>query len=286
MNLIKIVLAFLLAGVFAGCGGEPPPGASHDAAMADATPVVDVSTPVDNGTDRDVVPTGDQPGACRERIDRVGRFTCNNGVEVCIPDVQGGEHLMCTGAAMCQPNDVNPTCAGAQSCACTGTLSTYQMQLICNGNSACESTVRQMIPNLTCSPGHNRCSVNLPDGVEYAPFFDQEGGRETLRNILTRYHWYFFEGGMTMDDPRTINTGTKDIYTPSGLVQLCLWTETGCLECVGNTCYSRRSTALRSVSDSFEIRFAHQCRFEVLRFSPGSDEPTFRAEFVAVPCQP
>lgn len=274
MNTINKILALVSLGVFMGCGGEPPPGVPSDV-VADAGTTSDSSAPADSGPGRDAVtPPSDRPGPG------------DAAVEVCSPTIRNGERFMCVGAAMCRPNDLNPTCEGALGCTCDGAVTPYETQLICNGNSACEGAVRQMIPNLTCSPGHNRCSVNLPDGVEYAPFFDQDGSREVLFNILTRYHWYRFEGGMAVGDPRIINTGTSYVYTPSGLVQLCLWAETGCLECVGNTCYSRRSMALRTISDSFEIRFVHQCRFEVLRFSPGSDEPTFRAEVVAVPCQP
>lgn len=272
LKILGLVLAFL--GVFAGCGGEPPPPTSNDAL-------------VDSGTGRDVAPTGDRPGGCVERIDRVGRFTCNNGVEVCMPDVRGSEYFMCVGATMCQPNEINPTCAGALDCTCAEVYLPSTVERTCNNDRACEDAVRQMLPQLACSPGHNRCSVNLPDGMEYAPFFDQDDGRQTFFRIMLDYQWYLTVEGVpgTVGLGRTMTSrGGPTAFMLSGLARINWSPETGILECTGTTCYSRRSSALRRILPSYEMRFVDRCEFELLEFEGDTSEPVHRSRYIASPC--
>lgn len=283
MNQPKIVLAFLLAGVFAGCGGEPPPPTSNDAAVADATPIVDASVPTDANTPvNDAPPSSDRPGACMTRFDDVGRhFICINGVEACRPSISSDDRrVTCEDQNLCRPSWVDPYCRGARACAC-GEMTESQMSDVCRDDMGCATVVRSMAATslATCEPEHNRCSLNLPRDVEYTPFF-LEGTR--LLTVFRQFVWSErLSNGTFRRIGAFIDMGESP-YGDHGFVQVRMFS--GAADCGGHFCYFRRSEPLRRAVTSFEIEFTDHCHFLVRRFPPGAEQPSETQEYAAGPC--
>ena len=252
---MKLAVTFALA-FLVGCG--TPPMTTNDAGAPDDRP-----TPVDAGT------------------------TDTGPVTICHPDVNAnGTIRTCAGAPLCQPNDLNPTCAGAMACTCNLTAADMPTSL-CTAETmpACMSAV-------SCTVGHNHCSINLPPSVDYAPF--------TMLNPSPLGH-----GGLTrtiLEDWRQINTasGTQNLhgnslYSSRGFVQICgrltadigaippeLWGQGYCAECSGTTCYWNRG-ALRDRAPSIEISLSGDaCGMEIRYYAAGVETPSQTISLVSL----
>ncbi len=272
----------LLASLFAGlvaCGGEAPTTDTPDTGIdttVDANPTVDadsgVQTPPDNGT---VTPDGgvtpDAPA------------TPDTGAAVCIPS---SSNRTCSGL-VCRPAPANPTCEGADACSCA--MSESEMDsTICTA-----ATMPSCNAAVTCSPGRNHCSVNLPDEVDFARFTDLDANptrnnRGGLRNTALA-EWRSTDGNYS------VMFLPQPIINARSFVQVCLHLPqelmassgadriVACAECSGSTCYWNRGR-MRNSLPSIQMRFlpdTDACGFELSLFTAGATTPMAVYEMIS-----
>ena len=180
------------------------------------------------------------------------------------------------GAAVCQPNSLNPTCAGARSCACNFREEDMPAMLC----------TREMMPScmssVSCMPGRNRCSIHLPEGVAYAEFafLEARDGRGGLRQTI-REGWRRADlttGSTTFNGP--------SLFSSRGFIQLCgilpsdldgipanMAGEGFCADCSGTTCYWNRGP-LRGQMPSVEISIGnYPCSLEIRYYAANQEQP-------------
>lgn len=257
----------LLASLFAGlvaCGGEAPTTDTPDTGIdttVDANTAVDadsgVQTSPDNGT---VTPDG-------------GVTPDAPATSVCIPS---SSNRTCSGFT-CRPAPANPTCEGADSCSCAMGESDMD-PTICTA-----ATMPSCNAAVTCSPGRNHCSVNLPDSIDFARFTDFDPGsnsRGGLREtILTEWRFTDRNAGLQFTPlsgvsargfVRTCFHLPANAAVPSNLSG----TEV-CADCSGLTCYWNRGRMSNSLP-SVEIEFQagnDACTFQFRLYAAGGNEP-------------
>lgn len=270
----KVMLVFLM-GVL-GCGAEPPTtdrpdaGAMPDAPTMPDAPIGDdrvapppdaVVTPDVPVMPDDVPPTGDAPAAA-----------------ICRPSL---EPVQTCAGMLCQPNPWNPTCAGASGCTCDLQASDMPETLCAPPGMmpACRAVA------VSCSPGRNHCSVNLPEGVDYAevPCLQANAeGRGGLRNTIgTGWRLETASSGQVR-----FSYPDEFIFSERGFFRICNGLpseESGfppefagrpfCAECAGMTCYWNRG-ALRNRAPSVEIGIGPLgCSLEFRYYLAGAATP-------------
>lgn len=266
---MKNLKAFLLFVGALGCGAEPPMNA--DRPDVGTTPDVQVVQDVPHGDDR-IGPLPDQPvpppDAPPPPEDRPPAMVCVAEPAPSTIDCRG---------VLCQPNSVSPVCEGASGCDCNmrakdmpATLCTPEAMPTC-------------MSMVSCSPGRNHCSVNLPEGVDYAPVraFNPDGERGGLSRTLG-------EGWRREDLPSGSATFARGgtFFSARGFVVVCgsfpedLWSlpqemrgQAFCAECTGMTCYWNRGT-LRRQMPSVEIGIGELgCSLEMRYYLGGGTNP-------------
>ncbi len=278
-----ITLASLISACWSS-SGVPDDAPTSDRPMADLT-LPDIS-PVDDRSAQssDVADAGaDVPADL---------LTCER---------QGYDASYCTGSVACVPNRYDPTCSRATTCSCNMEDPLEYMSfdsVLCAGANLAICRAAAM-----CTPGHNRCSPNLPDGVEYAPVvaFEPNGGHGGLRILLpdTRPRTGWWTPDCSNPDGCTKHfRGVSDIiYSNRGFLWLCsslgskempveFANHRFCAECSGATCYWNRGP-LRERGPSVEISIMRDgCGLEVRYYAPGSEAPVDTVEYgwVGSPC--
>ena len=261
----KVVTVFLMVGAL-GCGAEPP--MNTDRPDAGTTPDVQAMPDTPPGDDR-VAPPPDMAVGPDVPVPPVDASPSDAPpAMVCRPTLEPPE--TCSGQ-LCQPNAFNPTCAGASGCTCDMRAEDMPATL-CTPERMPSCRKAQM----SCSPGRNHCSINLPEGVDYAPvpFLDPDrDGRGGLRRTLGA-NWRRADlstGGVPLNG--------STLFSPRGFVQVCsnlpqdldgipseMAGQPFCAECAGMTCYWNRG-ALRERLPSVEITLASSgCQIEVRYF--------------------
>lgn len=253
-----------------GCGGPVPvdPMTTPDTGPApDAAPPGDRATPPDAAVDTPV-PPADRPTPGDAPATDTGPDTM---AEICRPTLEPPARD-CMGAALCRPNFVNPTCAGAMACTCD--LHPGDMPpMLCT-----EALMPTCLSLVSCAPGRNHCSIHLPEGVDYVPFRSLEAvaGHGGLRQTV--------QAGWISED-RMVEASFQDqpVIDSRGFVQVCLTLPrnptipatmqgmTACAVCSGLTCYWNRG-GIRAMAPSIEIRFREgACGYERRLFAPGAE---------------
>jgi hypothetical protein len=318
MGALFIVFALLV-----GCGGDPsnlptdtpsgsldsgtcPSGACDDAGLA-----VDVTSPAEG-----VSPPTDTGSPAVDVVVCEPRYSCS--------DSYGRDPGTCCHGQVCRPNIANPHCVGAASCLCQLPESMEQM---CGPGSSpdCRTTVARLMTERGCTPGNNRCLVNLPDQDAPHPrwFLDQfdwefaglplqlrlnRGMRTRAALMAHTYRWPSGGGGggslnFRCEDGDT----TGGIQTFNGFFQTCfrsnwdtrLMAAMGdvrhLMECSGRSCYWNRSNGMRAVQFSAQVdwdsepdpeAWAETCEIRLRVWRPGQTEPFFEERGFAANCRP
>ncbi len=272
---MKNLKAFLLFVGALGCGAEPP--MNTDRPDAGTTPDVQMVQDVPSGDDR-TAPTPDQPvpppDAPPPPEDRPLAMVC---VAEPAPST-----INCRGV-LCQPNSVSPVCEGASACDCNmraedmpATLCTPEAMPTC-------------MSMVSCSPGRNHCSVNLPENVDYVrfPYMEPDGdGRGGFQNT-------FMTSWTRADAPsESVGFSGSSLFSERGFVRFCstlprdidgipagMIGQGYCAECSGTTCYWNRG-ALRERAPSIEITVSAQaCTIEVRYYLAGNASPATTRTF-------
>lgn len=269
MDLSNRLLVLVCGLMFVACGNAPPMN-TNPVDSGSRADVIDASLPTDHGPSTDVPPAQDHPTP-----------PVDAAPTVCVPT----ETATCNGAALCEPNLFNPTCAGASACQCD--MSDANVPAVCHTSAV---MMRACHDEMSCSPGANHCSLDLPPGVNYTPFTydpqffqnnqaynldywyepDGRGGRRA-----TGYSWYSQNGeefGFTSDITilRENAAGFRVINVAPSLSFRTVTGEPGMYAtCSGSTCYWNRSTSMANSHPSLEITFMNVCAINVRAFDTG-----------------
>lgn len=275
MKTLLLVSAFCLWVV--GCGPELPSTPMGDASPnADAVMTADVPT-----SDRDTSSTTDA-GAPTDHVTPVEAGTDAGSAMICIPFGTMSPAERCVGAAICQPNVLNPECAGAMACDCNLQPSDMPAAL-CTAETMPSCTAA-----VTCSPGRNHCSIHLPMNVDYVRFPEAMlnptplGRGGLIRTLSDRAGWREIRSSMGYH----LYDYLQPLYSDRGFVQIChilpsgvngipesMWNMPYCAHCSGTTCYWNRG-ALRDRGPSVEITVSDDaCILHVRYYTAGTSDP-------------
>jgi hypothetical protein len=270
MNSLNRFAFLVCVFAFVACGNVPPTN-TNPVDSGSHTDLVDASLPpTDHGPSTDVPSAQDHPTP-----------PVDAAPTVCVPT----ETATCNGATLCEPNMFNPTCAGASACQCD--MSDANVPAVCHTSAV---MMRACHDEMSCSPGANHCSVDLPAGVNYAPFTydpqfftngatpaynlgawyepDGHGGRRS-----TGYGWYN-ENREEMSFGSDVNTlrenaaGFRVISVAATINFQAATGETGMYAtCSGSICYWNRSPSMAATHPSLEITFLSPCAISVRGFN-------------------
>lgn len=267
----KLGIVLFLSGVF-GCGAELPMNSDRPDA---GTPDVQMDRDVPNVDDRTAPPPDAQPDQPVPPPDAPPPPEDRPPAMVCRPALSPPQ--TCEGQ-LCQPNEVRPTCEGASGCDCNMRAEDMPA-MICTPQNM--PTCMSMV---SCSPGRNHCSINLPEDVNYmtVPVLDPD--RESKRGGLRRT---LGEGWRREDLASGSASFTRGaLFSAPGFVVICgrfpadLWTlpeemrgQPFCAECANMTCYWNRG-ALRRQMPSVEIMIGQLgCSLEMRYYLTGGTSP-------------
>ena len=288
----RLIAAFCLLGLLLGCGATPPSG-TPDATTSGtdaAVPTDTVLAPTDRPAADVPTPPSDAPVA-----EDAG------AVEICRPVIgRDGVPQTCHGAPMCIPDRLNSSCAGAIACTCGADNAEAQANRLCNTDPGCipggptvcpqDPTCRSAILGLalSCRPGENRCSANLPPGVALTPF--------AWQNRMELLLWILQTDRRVRDDEMgarfRFGCG-NETFSTLGAPQVCRSfrldgrddpTFATDYECAGQTCYWRRGIAHQVVSA--ELAFDNPCEAELRVYLPGATTPSQTRSYIALNCDP